>query len=371
MRIYARLSAISALSTLCAFAAASAEDSAWVNMFNGKDLAGWTPYFQKTGLKNTDSTFKYSPEGHLFVDIKVDFGTTGFGHLFYTKRKLSYYLVRAVYRFPANSFGPNWGQGWNRENNGLMVHSQDPATMGGKDFPNSIEVQLLGKNNEQNGGLKSQGFKYAATGNMCSPGTLVAYNGSANYTTHCTAAQYPAAWKNTEIPWEDPAGWSDITVRVLADSLVQHFIHGVKVFEYTRLRLDNGTPLKEGYLSVQAEGTSTQFKTLQFLDLVGCMDQTKPGYRTYFVKNDPSACNTTSAKPAAPSAGDYRFLARDGGYVVQGPGALTVEVMSLDGSRLETLRGEGAVRLPAAHYGLRLVRVTGAAGSRVAKLALP
>jgi hypothetical protein len=43
----------------------------------------------------------------------------------------------------------------------------------------------------------------------------------------CHHANYPAAWKNREIPWEDKEGWSDATVRVLADSLFQHFIHGI------------------------------------------------------------------------------------------------------------------------------------------------
>lgn len=181
------------------------EDSAWVSLI-GKDLSDWTGYFQKLGIGGANNTWKITPEGWLSVDIQVDYAQSGFGHLFYTKRKFSHYLVRAEYRFPSNSYGPGWGMGWNRENNGLMLHSQDPKTMNVKDFPDCIEVQLLGKNNEQNGHLKSQGFKYASTANMCSPGTFIAYNGNANFTTHCTPSTYPAAWKNADIPWEDPAG---------------------------------------------------------------------------------------------------------------------------------------------------------------------
>lgn len=353
--------------------AAGAEDSAWVSLINDANLEGWTPYFQKTGLRNTDSVFRVTPEGWLHVNITVDYNTTGFGHLFYTKRKYSYYMVRAWYRFPANTYGPNWSMGWNRENNGLMLHSQEPSTMNGKDFPTSIEVQLLGKNNEQNGGEKAKGFKYATTANMCSPGTFVAYGGNNNYTAHCTAAQYPDAWKNTEIPWEDPQGWSDITVRVLADSLVQHFIHGVKVFEYSRIRQDNGTPLREGYLSVQAEGTSTQFKTLEVLDLVGCMDQANPAFRSYFVKNDPAACETVSTGPHGREqglGGEYRAVLRYGGIAVEGPGKFTARAHALDGRLLAERRGAGLLALPPDAAGIVLVRISDPAGARSTRLAL-
>ena len=45
--------------------------------------------------------------------------------------------------------------------------------------------------------------------------------------------------------------------------------------------------------------------------------------------------------------------------------------MGPDGTVLARLRGEGALRLPAMPGGLRLIRVTGASGSRVFKMAMP
>ena len=314
--------------SLCA-----AEDSAWVQTFNGKDLDGWTPYFQKTGVVNTGNTYKYSPEGYLFIDIQTSYNITGYGHLFYTKKKLSYYMVRTQYRFPTATYGPDWnfGGGGGMQNNGLMIHSQDPLTMKGKDFPTSIEVQLLGKANPLNADQRAKGFKYGTSANVCTPYTFMAWNGIANYTIHCTAAQYPSIWKNTEIPWDDPDGWSDVTVRVLSDSLVQHFIHGSKVFEYTRIREDDGTPLKSGYISLQCEGTSTQFKTLEILDLVGCMDKTNSAYRSYFVKNDQSTCATVSIRGTVP-AGPFRLVREGSALRVSGNGARIIGVRNVDGS---------------------------------------
>lgn len=321
--------------------ATAAEDSAWTSIINGKDLTGWTPYFQKTGLKNTDSTFKFSPEGYFFVDIKTSFNVTGFGHCFYTKRKLSYYMVRSSYRFPTATYGPDWKLGGNMQNNGLMLHSQDPTTMKGKDFPTSIEVQLLGPANEQNADQKALGFKYATTANVCTPFSFISWNGIVNYTQHCTAAQYPSIWKNTEIPWEDKDGWSDVTVRVLSDSLVQHYIHSVKVFEYTHIREDDGTPMKSGYLSVQCEGTSTQFKTLEILDLVGCMDKTNTSYRSYFVKSDPATCTGTTAIILPPVASSD--LIREGNLLrVRGTGARIIGVRKSNGSLAQGFSNSGA-----------------------------
>ncbi|MDQ3000379.1 MAG: DUF1080 domain-containing protein [Fibrobacterota bacterium] len=335
------VAAMAAMAPLAFFSTSHAEDSAWVSLLNGKDLRDWTLSFQKTGLKNTDSIFKILANGNLMVDIQTSFKTTGFGHLFYTKRKFSHYLVRSWYRFPTATYGPDWGFGWNMQNNGLMLHSQDPKTMKDKDFPTCIEVQLMGPKNLQNEGLKGLGFKYATSANLCTPSTFVAYNGNNNYTEHCTAAQYPDAWKNTEIPWDDKDGWSDATVRVLGDSLVQHFIHSIKVFEYSKIREDNGTPLKEGYISVQAEGTSTEFKTLEVLDLVGCMDKNKPGYRSYFVKDDASACNVSSV--AVPQeAARFEWVREGGRFRVIGNGARIASVRKLDGSILERLSGADA-----------------------------
>jgi hypothetical protein len=353
---------------------ARAEDSTWVSLLQD-GLNGWTGYFNKLGVGGAKDTWKITPEGWLHVDIQVDFKTSGYGHLFYTKRKLSYYMVRAEYRFPKpNTYGPNWGQGWNMENNGLMLHSEDPATMNGKEFPNSLEVQLLGKNNQQNPEMKSSGFKYATSANLCTPGTYVSFKGNDNYTQHCTHADYPAAWKNTDIPFEAPDDWSDVTARVLADSLVEHYIHGIKVMEYSKIRLENSqTPVKDGYLSIQAEGTSTQFRKIEVLDLVGCMDKSKSAYRSYFVKNDPAACAITGVTAPGGALAGARLFLRGGRLAAERlpAGPATFEILSPDGRVLAVAEGPEAFALPAGLPRFFLARARTASGILTAKLVRP
>lgn len=175
-------------------------------------------------------------------------------------------MVRAVYRFTTKDAAPGFAPGGDQpQNNGLMIHGQDPKTMNGKAFPTSTECQLLGPENALNSGPKSQGFLGGISANLCVSGITEYYKGN-DINSNCWKAEYPAAWKNTKIPFEDTAGWSDITARVLGDSLIQHLIHGQKVLEFSRIRA-NGSPLKDGYPAIQAEGTPTQFKTLEYADL--------------------------------------------------------------------------------------------------------
>lgn len=312
-----------------------------------------------------------TPEGWLDVNVHLKYDSTGVGHLFYTRRKFSYYMVRVVYRFTKTGLGPGWSGQDNVQNNGLMIHCKGPTEVNNAGFPPSVEVQLVGPANTFfNRDLVAQGWKYGTSMNLCANGITANLKGS-DVSSNCHHANYPAAWKNTEIPWEDRDGWSDATVRALSDSLFQHYIHGAKVHEYTRVRRD-GQPLKEGYLAVQAEGSSTQFKSIEVLDLVGCMDRSKAAYRSYFVKNDPQACTSTgisarAAGGAPPSFSGVRLVEEGGQLTVQGEGAGLIAVRRADGSRLEVPPGVRSFTPDQA--GIYLVSIRTAAGIQVRKIA--
>jgi hypothetical protein len=194
----------------------------------------------------------------------------------------------------------------------------------------------------------------------------VNYKGN-DVSSNCYKAEYPAAWKNTYIPFEDTAGWSDVTARVLGDSLIQHYIHGVKVLEFSRIRANNA-PLKDGYMTIQAEGTPTQFKTLAYVDLTGCMDRSKPGYKSYFVKSDPTLCEVTGiGEPMR--EGNGPVLAREGRmFMVRGGDASIIEVRRADGSRLRV--APGAQGFAPDRAGVYVVLMRTARGRSVSKAVL-
>src|SRR6266404_2709699 len=72
---------------------------AWVSLFNGKDLSGWTPKIKGYELGNNfgdtfrveDGVMKVSYDQYQKFDRK-------FGHIFY-KDKFSHYRLRVEYRF--------------------------------------------------------------------------------------------------------------------------------------------------------------------------------------------------------------------------------------------------------------------------------
>ena len=255
----------------------------WIQLFNGKNLDGWTPKFAKHDLgENFNDTFRVE---NGLLEVRYDKWTKfdgEFGHLFY-KDAFSYYRIAAEYRFVGQQV--NGGPDWAVRNNGLMLQSPDPKTMmKDQDFPISIEVQLLG-------GL-SDG-KPRTTANLCTPGSNVVMNGKL-FTPHCV---------NSKSKTYDGDQWVRVEVEVRGDELVRHIVEGVTVLEYSKPQMGggqaspvdpkvkiDGTPMDHGYLSIQAETAPIDFRKIELLNLEGCTDPKAANYKSYIVKSDPKAC---------------------------------------------------------------------------------
>lgn len=231
----------------------------WIQLFNGKDLTNWTPKITGYPLnENFGNTF-YVESGLLKTkyDAYHSFNER-FGHLFY-KNKFSYYLMSVEYRFTGEQ--AKNGPGWATRNSGVMIHCQDPRTMGkDQDFPISIEVQLLGGN----------GKDPRSTANLCTPGTNVVMNGKL-LTNHCV---------NSSSQTYHGDQWVRVNILVLGDSLVQHIIDNKVVLQYEKPQIGNGnvihydpavkidgTLLKEGYISLQSESHPVEFRKVELFDL--------------------------------------------------------------------------------------------------------
>jgi hypothetical protein len=255
----------------------------WIQLFNGKNLDGWTPKFSKHDLGvNFNDTFRVE---NGILQVRYDKWTKfdgEFGHMFY-KDQFSHYRIAAEYRFVGDQVAG--GPGWARRNNGLMLHSPHPKTMlKDQDFPISIEVQLLG-------GLGDG--KPRTTANLCTPGSNVVMNGKL-HTAHCT---------NSTSKTYDGEQWVRVEVEILGDEVVRHFAGGTKVLEYTKPQMGggsvapvdpavkiDGTPMTGGYISIQAETAPTDFRKIEVLNLEGCMDAKASTYKKYFVKANPQMC---------------------------------------------------------------------------------
>lgn len=229
------------------------EQATWQQLFNGKDLNDWEIKIREFPFQeNFSNTFRVV-DGNMQVnyDGYDDAFKKRYGHIFY-KESFSYYLLAVEYRFIGEQ--PADGEGWAKRNNGIMIHGQDPETMTiDQDFPNSIEVQLLG----------GTGDGERPTANVCTPGTQYVKDGEI-ITTHCTTSSSKTY---------DGDQWVRVEVLALGDSIIKHFVNGEEVLKYEQPQLDpekgaeSGKLLSGGTISLQSESAPTEFRKIEIVDL--------------------------------------------------------------------------------------------------------
>jgi hypothetical protein len=362
------------LSVFLSVANAGPNDTDWVQLFNRVDLKDWDIKFTGHQLNdNYKNTFKVQ-DSLLIVDYG---GYTGFnnewGHAANKTKPYSYYLLRAEYSPGANqvSGGPSWAV----QNNGLMLHSQSMASMTlGQNYPISMECQLKGSKN-------------GPTLNLCTPGTAYynAVSGGSVNTTHCTSISASSS------PGPASDAWAWASAYVLGDSIIRHYngkgVGSTPVLTYYRPVYNNadgsvgsapsntpanGTPLKSGYISIQAETAPYRFRRIELVNLEGCMTAGNPNYKSYFLHHDPTACNVVNVGQAAGE--DARFSV--------GPSFATFAA-ARERRRMEIFGGDGRLtasvdipagareaRMPALRGGVYYAKLTARQGSLTRRLAV-
>ena len=252
-------------------------------LFNGRNLDGWTVKINKhdAGV-NFGDTFR-AEDGVIKVryDQYGDFDDQ-FGHLYYDQ-PFSHFKLRLEYRF-VGELQPG-APDYTLRNSGVMFHSQDPRSMlRDQNWPISVEMQFLG-------GLGDG--QPRPTGNMCSPGTDVVFEGRID-PRHCI---------NSTSGTYDGDRWVQAELIVLGDSLITHLIEGDTVLQYSRPQMGGGVVenfdpaiwkegklLSEGHIALQSEGQPIDFRNVEILNLAGCTDSTNANFRSYLVRHDPGAC---------------------------------------------------------------------------------
>ena len=236
------------------------KENGFIPLFNGKDIDNWIVKINHHDVGvNFGETFRV--EDNM---IKVRYDQYGefneqFGHLYYEKPFSSYHL-KMEYRFVGE-----WKEdapGYTFLNSGIMYHSQNPNTMyKDQDWPISVEMQFLG-------GLGDGSPR--PTGNMCSPGTEIVFNGQI-HPSHCL---------NSTSKTYDGEQWVSAELIVLGDSLIKHIINGDTVLEYSKPQIGGGTvnnynpaikkdgkALKSGFIALQSEGQPIDFRNIEIKEL--------------------------------------------------------------------------------------------------------
>jgi hypothetical protein len=139
-----------------------------------------------------------------------------------------------------------------------MILGQDPKTMEkDQSFPVSIEVQFLGSNEETK----------RPTGNLCTPGTNVVFDGKL-LTRHVTdsnsAPMLGDQWVTVEVEFNK--------------GTLRHFVNGKEVLTYKDPQLDpndgdakkllgSDLILRNGTISLQSESHPIDFRKIEVMEL--------------------------------------------------------------------------------------------------------
>jgi len=249
------------LSLLTLVTCSAPAEEKWQQLFNGKNLDGWTPKIRGYELgENFGNTFRVE-DGVMKVGYEAyDQYNERFGHIFY-KDSFTHYRMRLEYRFVGEQ--SKGGPGWAFRNSGIMVHCQPPKTMT-KDqkFPVSIEVQLLGG--------QEQGTR--TTSNLCTPGTNVVMEKQLQ-TRHCISS-------TSETYRGDR--WVTAEIEVRGGGIIKHILDGKVVLQYSQpqldprdadakrliaMRKDDSLILEGGYISLQSESHPIEFRKVEILVL--------------------------------------------------------------------------------------------------------
>lgn len=238
------------------------EEEGWVELFNGKDLSGWTPKIAKHALgENFAETFRVE-DGILKVSYDGYGGKFDgqFGHLF-TDLAYSDYILRLDYQLLGEKLADT--PGYANLNSGVMYHSQPPQSMAvDQPFPVCLEFQFLA----------DEGKGPRATANICTPGTNVHFNGKLT-TDHIIPSSAPTF---------QPGEWVSIELEVHGDREAVHRVNGVEVLRIQKPELDPSGDLADskallaagatkelgfGHLALQAEGQPVWFRNIRLKPL--------------------------------------------------------------------------------------------------------
>jgi len=275
---------LAVLMVQCSSLKTNSNQEEWEQLFNDRDIRDWTTkiHHYETG-DNYGDTFRVE-DGIIKVRYDKYEGEFNdrFGHLYHNK-PYSYFHLSMEYRF-VGELHPG-APSFTKLNSGIMFHSQDPKTMPKEqNWPISVEMQFLA-------GLQKD--KARPTGNMCSPGTDVVYEGKID-PRHCINS-------NSETYFGKQ--WVKAELIVLGDSLVKHIINGKEVLSYTKPQIGGGVVdrfdpeikkdgklLKEGFIALQSEGQPIDFRKIKIKNLKGCMNPKALNYAKHYIASDPGSC---------------------------------------------------------------------------------
>jgi hypothetical protein len=331
--------------------AATAADSGWIALCNGKNLDGFNLFLNGAGL--------VPPAGHAEYDIDsgmIHAPTGSNGHLV-TAKEYGYYRVRVDYRF-----GPETGI----ENAGLVIHFdlQQAASLKNVSRPRSIEVNIRKEENSvwtlwaaaQLGPYITTTVK-SGTQSTANPAYLPAADGGVDF----TADPWGSRVIYSALPNADkPKGqWNHGEASIHGDSGSFRLNGQLRCAGWgfqARVNAGNPTPrvrYGRGAIALQSEGHQIWYRNFEIMELDsatgaplharrGCTARGDSRYDPRAVIDDGN-CAATGTRGGIPASGLFRAFGSRSmlSFEIRKPGPYALEVFDASGAKVAAYAGRG------------------------------
>ncbi len=252
-----------ALSLVVSFSALTATADEWVELFNGKDLTGWSPLIDKVEPGTDPAGHVVVRDGaiHMYADTpagtKVPFGTI------IHERKFSRFHLSLEYQWGKVKFPPRLDA---LRDAGLLYHIVDPPRAAFGVWPESVECQIQ---EGDVGDIVSINSKFLtwlnpepekAPAGQGTPGMLPEMGG---VPALCGKGKYIGRYPECD----HLEGWNTVEAIVQADETAIHKINGVIRSRLSLLDDSQDQRLGLGKIGLQLEGAEISYRKVRIREL--------------------------------------------------------------------------------------------------------
>jgi hypothetical protein len=259
----------------------------WQELFNGKDLAGWTTTLEGKKPGEDPDRFVQVRDGaiHMYPDTdpdaKVPFGVITHGKTF------SRFHLALEYRWLEKKFAPRKDA---IRDAGLLYHASKTE----KIWPDSVEYQIQEGDSGDIIFIEEAGISWLhpepdkAPKGQGDAGLLPENGGIPKRGVHMTYFG--------RFPEHDHEGWNRAEVIVHADESAEHILNGHVRSRVSNIRNPDGSPLREGKICLQLEGAELQYRGIRIKELGEPLRADRPVLSLSAVKDKPAQEGTLTIR---------------------------------------------------------------------------
>lgn len=239
--------------------------SDWIELFNGRDLTGWSIAVEGAPVGQDPKGHVVVRDGsiHMYADTTTD-ARGDFG-VIVTDKKFSRFHLTFEYAWGPKKFAPRADK---LKDAGLLYHIANPNERTWGIWPVSVECQIQEGDTADLVFLKTSGLTWlhpqpnTAPEGQGSPGLLPEFGGRPERCTqqhHSYVGRYPV--------YDTLEGWNRVDAIVHADETAVHLVNGQVRSRLAKITDHTGAPLASGHIALQLEAAEVLYRDIRLREL--------------------------------------------------------------------------------------------------------